>query len=396
MRIRKTRLATQIALALALSTSNSYAGDVEVSLPAATDAFTIDQPAGTELMRVQGNGNVGIGTANPTKTLHIQGTVAIDNTQGSIALKRITPYTSVGHGNGIITGLSPNSKHLGNFGYLNTTTDPNNPQGLFFIQTDSNSNQINETTEHHFNITHAGNIGMGTRNPSDGTANGGQALKLDVEGAIGASTYCDENGENCQTILQLASASADNLGDHIATQNIDLATHKLVGNGGTDGLVIANNGRVGIGTDTPTAKLHVQDGGTAPAYSGGTDKLALISDGNTAMQITAGNTGNSALMFSDPDSRSIGAVDYDHASDSLRFRVNDLIRTVINASGNMGIGTAAPTSLLDIYGSTAAILTLRDGDATVNQPGHSASIHLRDGSNNITGFLGFGTSAESL
>ena len=38
------------------------------------------------------------------------------------------------------------------------------------------------------------NVGIGTVSPSAG---GEQNLKLDVEGAIGAKYYCDENGNNC-------------------------------------------------------------------------------------------------------------------------------------------------------------------------------------------------------
>lgn len=68
----------------------------------------------------------------------------------------------------------------------------------------------------------------------------------------------------------------------------------------------------------------------------------------------------------------------------------------VHGNGNVGIGTAAPASQLDILGPTGAIITLRDGDATVNDPGHAAAIQLRDSLNNITGFLGFGTSAEGL
>src|SRR3989344_6939025 len=41
-----------------------------------------------------------------------------------------------------------------------------------------------------------GNVGIGTVSPSTG---GEQDLKLDVEGAVGAKYYCDENGNNCSS-----------------------------------------------------------------------------------------------------------------------------------------------------------------------------------------------------
>jgi len=40
----------------------------------------------------------------------------------------------------------------------------------------------------------AGEMGIGTTQPSSG---GEQDLKLDVEGAVGAQYYCDEDGNNC-------------------------------------------------------------------------------------------------------------------------------------------------------------------------------------------------------
>src|SRR3990167_9333524 len=46
------------------------------------------------------------------------------------------------------------------------------------------------------NLVVEGNVGIGTASPSAG---GEQNLKLDVEGAVGAKYYCDENGNNCSS-----------------------------------------------------------------------------------------------------------------------------------------------------------------------------------------------------
>ncbi|RAK63226.1 tail fiber domain-containing protein [Hymenobacter edaphi] len=56
---------------------------------------------------------------------------------------------------------------------------------------------------------------------------------------------------------------ADNLGNHTATQNLNLGTSQLVGNGGGSGLSISNGGTVGIGgsvgigTSTPAASAQL-------------------------------------------------------------------------------------------------------------------------------------------
>jgi hypothetical protein len=52
------------------------------------------------------------------------------------------------------------------------------------------------------NIYAAGKIGIGDASPDTGTTGNPQALKLDVEGAIGASAYCDQDGNNCTSMSQ--------------------------------------------------------------------------------------------------------------------------------------------------------------------------------------------------
>ncbi len=53
---------------------------------------------------------------------------------------------------------------------------------------------------------------------------------------------------------QTAASVGDDLGDHTATQNLNLGTHQLTGNGGTSGLSISGAGSIGIGTTAPNAK----------------------------------------------------------------------------------------------------------------------------------------------
>ncbi|MBD80948.1 MAG: hypothetical protein CL840_18670 [Crocinitomicaceae bacterium] len=56
--------------------------------------------------------------------------------------------------------------------------------------------------------------------------------------------------------------SEDNLGDHKATQNIQLNSNYLSNDGDNEGIRIDNSGNIGIGTTTPTSALHIsKDGG---------------------------------------------------------------------------------------------------------------------------------------
>ncbi|MBF9240007.1 hypothetical protein I2I05_21635 [Hymenobacter sp. BT683] len=70
----------------------------------------------------------------------------------------------------------------------------------------------------------------------------------------GQSLSISGSGGNTVTL----PAAADNLGNHTATQNLNLADQLLVGNGGTTGLSVDATGNVGIGTAAPTQKLDVR------------------------------------------------------------------------------------------------------------------------------------------
>ncbi len=53
------------------------------------------------------------------------------------------------------------------------------------------------------------------------------------------------------------TAGADNLGDHTATENIQLNGNYLSGDGDNEGIAVDADGRVGIGTAVPQENLHV-------------------------------------------------------------------------------------------------------------------------------------------
>ena len=80
-------------------------------------------------------------------------------------------------------------------------------------------------------------IGIGTPTPE---------VALDVNtGVINASEICDENNANCID-SSAGVGGADNLGNHSATQNIDLNAFNLVGNNGSSGLEIDATGKLAL------------------------------------------------------------------------------------------------------------------------------------------------------
>jgi hypothetical protein len=94
------------------------------------------------------------------------------------------------------------------------------------------------------------------------------------------------------------TAAADNLGNHIATQNIQLQNNWLSNDGGNEGIRVANNGHVGVGI-VPAHPFHVFGQGGTPggivadaAYTGAAIQQSGSFGGfGLAQSFTAVNTG---------------------------------------------------------------------------------------------------------
>ncbi len=88
-----------------------------------------------------------------------------------------------------------------------------------------------------------GNIGIGIANPSK---------DLEVVGTIKADSLIGDGS-------LLTNLSGDHLGNHTATQNLQMNGQWLSNDGGNEGIRIDNNGNIGIGTASPTkAKLEIE------------------------------------------------------------------------------------------------------------------------------------------
>ena len=127
----------------------------------------------------------------------------------------------------------------------------------------------------------------------------------------------------------------------------------------------ANNDRLGIGTDSPSAKLNV-DSGTSnlAAIFSSSDPVVNIkltdSNGSTLIENTGGNLILEADRH-DERSNSYIAFEVDAASEKMR----------IDSSGNVGIGTTSPGAKLEINGGTGVATT--GGTLVIRQKGDTSS-----------------------
>ena len=113
----------------------------------------------------------------------------------------------------------------------------------------------------------------------------------------------------------------------------------------TDTLAVdSTNNRVGIGTASPEAKLHISTGGGIAPFA--STQIVSESSGNNYIELNGGSTSTTALYFGDSADQDVGGVLYNHSNNSMSFRANAASRMAIDSSGNVGIGTTtAATSL---------------------------------------------------
>ena len=125
---------------------------------------------------------------------------------------------------------------------------------------------------------------------------------------------------------------------------------------------------------------RVMIGTTDPGYPDYGDSLTLGDvdggGGNSGMTIRSGTSSYGTFYFSDATGTAAGTyagkMQYNHSNNSMVFATNSSDRLTINSSGQVGIGTTSPTSILHISATAEARLIL-EGDSD-NDSGEESSL----------------------
>jgi len=121
---------------------------------------------------------------------------------------------------------------------------------------------------------------------------------------------------------------------------------------------------VGIGTQTPDTKLHVETGnaGTVTAFVGTIATFESLGAGY--LSILTPDASTSGILFGEPSSNVAGGIFYNDpgSPDGFQFRVDgNQTKMVIEKDGAVGIGTTNPdvTAILDLNSTTKGFLPPR-------------------------------------
>jgi hypothetical protein len=317
---------------LSVDTTGS-AGSVPLTIqgdPAQT-ANLSEWKKGANTTLIDENGNIGVGAANPSAKIEIESNSAATGATDGLLIDQ------TGSGDSAISFKTPGEQYV-----------------VGIDQSDSDKFKISDGADFgtdRFVIDNAGRVGLGTSTPD---------VTLDVRGALDLENV----GETVQMRFNPASA-VPRLGTK-TNHPLDIMTND------TSRISILANGNVGIGTTAPSNPLHVE------ATTAGSEKLATFSTGDETVakltiengsatdgafvpkiigigegalqglivqsQVTSDTGSSPALSF---DALVVGSTPV-ATRPLFDFRNDGTSQMIIEASGNVGIGTTDPQTNLDV------------------------------------------------
>jgi hypothetical protein len=314
--------------------------------------------APTTKMTILGNGNVGIGTTTATSildvykgsadtTLRVGGSVSTS----SAGYANLDFYNSgTGSGTDRLAAIKASSGISASTGQLS-----------FFVKRtagDSNPSEI-------MRLADSGRVGIGTSAP---------AAKLDIAAGADSSFNGDEyalafqyriGGYRHRITSRHDSGNAPGNALDFFLWNYGADASNSIGT--KHAMTLNGAGNIGLGTTTPQAMLSLN--GTAArtiqidrnttANSGGSD-LTVQAGGATSL-VTDKNGGSLFIASGTATGTGSSNIEFQTASAGASGNANRVPTTklLINGAGNVGIGTTAPQSTLDVSGS----IVLSDGNA---------------------------------
>ena len=295
--------------------------------------------------------NLGIGTSSPSQKFHVIGNALL------------TPSTWGTSGNSAVYLGDTNNYVSATFGGATTLAGFND---ITFVNTQSGLERMR--------ITAGGNVGIGNNNPG---------YPLDVTSAS------DSVG------IKVRGRTSDNVAAIVFDNNAGAAGAQInyiqslangylaVGTNNTERVRVTSAGNVGIGTNSPGARLHTNNQDAANTFP------LVVSNNITGTDIASAGIGFDAHGTRFAQIVGGQQTNGTYADGNLGFftRGAETVaeRMRITSTGNVGIGTNAPAAKLTVAGSFATGgIRIQDTDASQAAPALEVIGQRSDGNGSVS------------